>query len=302
MAASKKRKIVGLFSVVRGTNIIMLTIAQYLSAIFVFDVGATLLETLVNWHLHLVVLSTISVVSAGYIINDFYDAKIDAINKPVKTKIGNWISQGFKLRVYFSLNLLAFLLSTFISWKATLFFSGYIFLIWLYSHKLQKHPDIRIFFITILDILPFFVIFVFYENISFLILTHGLYLYLLILLKELIKDFERAKGAILNNQSTLVLKYGEQKVKSSIYVFVFLMSFPVYYLLKMPEIGMMKYYFYISLLWVPLFLVLMIKAKTNKDYFVLHNLMRVVLVAGVFSLCLIDTSVLLIKLLNGVGI
>lgn len=302
MAASKKRKLVSLFSVVRGNNLIMLTIAQYLSAIFVFDVGATLWGTFANWHLHLVVLSTICVVSSGYIINDFYDAKIDLINKPIKTKIGNWISQRFKLRVYFSLNLIAFLFASFISWKAALFFGAYIFLIWLYSHKLQKHPDVRIFSITILDILPFFVVFVFYENISFLILIHGLYLYFLIVLKELIKDFERAKGAVLNNRSTLVLKYGEYKVKASICVFVLLMSIPVYFLLKMPEIGLMKYYFYTSLFWVPLFLVLMIKAKSNKDYFLLHNFMRVVLVAGVFGLCFIDTSVLLIKLLKGVRI
>lgn len=302
MVASKKRKLLSLFSVVRGANLILLTIAQYLSAIFVFDVGASLWETFINWHLHLVVLSTVCVVSAGYIINDFYDVKIDQINKPVKTKMGNWISQKFKLRVYFSLNLIAFLLASFISWKAALFFSTYIFLIWFYSHKLQKHPDIRVFSVTILDILPFFVVFVFYDNISFLILIHGLYLYLLILLKELIKDFERAKGAILNNRSTLVLKYGEQKIKASIFGLVFLVSFPVYYLLKMPEVGLMKYYFYTNLIWIPVFLVLLVKAKQNKDYFLLHNLMRVILVAGVFSLCLIDTSVLLIKLLKGVRI
>lgn len=302
MVASKKRKLISLFSVVRGNNLIMLIFAQYLSAIFVFDVDATLWATLLNWHLHLVVLSTVCVVSAGYIINDFYDAKIDLINKPVKTKIGNWISQDFKLRVYFTLNLIAFLLASLISWKAALFFSTYIFLIWFYSHKLQKHPDIRLFSVTVLDILPFFVVFVFYENISFLILTHGLYLYLLILLKELIKDFERAKGAILNNRSTLVLKYGEQKIKASIFVFIFLMSFPIYYLLKMPEVGLMKYYFYTNLIWIPIFLVLLVKAKHNKDYFLLHNLMRVVLVAGVFSLCLIDTSVLLISILKGVRI
>lgn len=302
MAATKKHKIVGLFTVVRGNNIIMLTLAQYLSSIYVFDVGATLLDTLLNWHLHLVVLATISVVSAGYIINDFYDAKIDAINRPVKTQMGNWISQKTKLQGYFTLNLIAFLFSCLISWKAALFFSTYIFLIWIYSHKLQKHPDVRVFFVTILDILPFFVIFVYYENISWLILTHGLYLYFLIVVKELVKDFERAKGAILTNRQTLVLKHGEKAVKISMYVFLLLLSMPTYLLLGFPEIGMMKYYFFLSFLWIPLLVYLLIKANQNKDYLLIHNLIRVVLVIGVFSLCLIDTSILKVNILKGIGL
>ncbi|WP_010134189.1 UbiA family prenyltransferase [Ochrovirga pacifica] len=302
MAAINKHKFVGLFSVVRGNNIILLTIAQYLSAIFVFDVGESLYETLVNWHLHFVVLATICVVSAGYIINDFYDAKMDVVNKPIKTQMGNWISQKTKLQVYFAFNFIAFFLGVLISWKAALFFSSYIFLIWLYSHKLQKNPDIRIFFVSILDMFPFFVVFVFYENLSMLILTHGLYLYLVLLLKELIKDFERDKGAIVMNRKTLVLKYGENKVKNSMYLFLIMLGFPTYYLLQLPEVGWMRYYFYAGFVWIPVFCYLLSKATKNKDYFTLHNFIRIVLVVGVFSLSLIDTSVLLIKLLKGVKI
>ncbi|ANW96781.1 ubiquinone biosynthesis protein UbiA [Wenyingzhuangia fucanilytica] len=301
-AATTRHKILALFSVVRGYNIMLLTVAQYLAAIFVFTVNQTLREVMVDWHLHLVVLSTISVVSSGYIINDFYDASIDAINKPVKTHIGNWVSQKTKLQVYFTLNFIAFVLGMIISWKAGVFFAGYIFLIWLYSHKLQKYPLVRILSVSILDILPFFVIFVYYENISELIITHGLYLYLLVLLKEFIKDFERAKGALLTNRETLVLKYGEDKVKVYVYVLLALLTIPTYFLLRFPEVGSMRYYFYSSIIWGPLFLILLYIAKTNKHYFLLHNFLRVVLVMGVFSLSLIDTSVLLIRILNEVRI
>lgn len=302
MAATKKHKFLGLFSVVRGYNVILLTIAQYLSAVFVFDVEATLKETLLDWHLHLVVLATICVVSAGYIINDFYDANIDAINKPVKTKIGNWISQKTKLHTYFTLNFIAFVLGIFVSWKAAVFFSSYIFLIWLYSHKLQKDPVVRVLAVTVLDLLPFFVIFVYYENISGLIITHGVYLYLLVVLKELIKDFERAKGAVLMNRKTLVLRYGERKIKNSICVFLSLLSIPTYYLLSLPEVGLMRYYFFTSFVWIPVFVFFLFRAKQNRDYFLLHNLIRIVLVIGVFSLCFIDTSVLLIRILKEVRI
>lgn len=299
---TKKHKFFALFSVVRVYNIILLTIAQYLAVIFVFAVNKPLKEVLFDCALHLVVIATIGVVSAGYIINDFYDASIDAINKPIKTKVGNWVSQKTKLQVYFLLNFISFILGLTISWRAGCFFGGYIFLIWFYSHKLQHYPVIRVLSVTILDLLPFFVIFVFYNHVSWLILTHGMYLYLVVLLKEIIKDFKRSRGAILNNRETLVLKYGVLRIKIGFALFFLMLLFPVYFILQFPEIGLMKYYFYLIVFWGPLLLFLLMKANKNKDYHLLHNFLRGILVLGLFSLSLIDTSVLIVRILNEVKI
>ncbi len=295
-----KHKILGLFSVIRGYNIGLLIIAQYLAAVFVFAVDQSIKHILLDIHLHLVVVATISVVSSGYIINDFYDLSIDAINKPVKTHIGNWVSKKTKLQVYFTLNFVSFVLSFIISWKAAFFFAVYIFLIWFYSHKLQKYPILRVFSVSILNVLPFFVVFVYYNHVSELILMHGLFLFGLILAKEIIKDFRRVRGAILNNRETLVIRYGAFKVKTCFYLLMIGMIVPTYCLLCFPEIGYMKYYFYLFVVWVPLFLFLLLKAKREKDYLLLHNMLKVILVIGVFSLVLIDTSVLLIRVLNQV--
>ncbi|NIJ45726.1 4-hydroxybenzoate polyprenyltransferase [Wenyingzhuangia heitensis] len=301
-ATTKKHKFLGLFSAIRGYNVAMLMLAQYLAAIFVFAVDKTLKEILLDIHLHIVVIATFFVVSAGYIINDFYDAKLDAINKPIKTHIGNWVSKNTKLQVYFLFNFIAFVLGFIISWKAATFFAIYIFLIWLYSHKLQKFPVVRVLSVSILDILPFFVMFVYFNYVSEIILMHGAFLYGLILVKEIIKDFERTKGALLINRATLITKYGKRSVKRYVYLVLIGVAFPAYYILSFPEIGLMQYYFYGVVLWIPFFLFLLIKAKTFKHYLMLHNMLKVVLVIGVFSLALIDTSVLLIRILNQVKI
>ncbi|MGY5352599.1 geranylgeranylglycerol-phosphate geranylgeranyltransferase [Wenyingzhuangia sp. IMCC45533] len=300
--ATKKHKILGLFSVVRGYNVILLSIAQYLAAIFVFAVDTSLKQVFCDVHLHLVVLATICVVSSGYIINDFYDLSIDMINKPLKTQMGNWVSKKTKLQVYFTLNFIAFALGLLISWKAALFFAIYIFLIWLYSHKLKKYPVVKIIAVSILDVLPFFVIFVYYNHVSTLILTHGVFLFGLIISKEIIKDFRRVRGAILNNRETLVTKYGAYRVKVFFMILMFLMTIPTLYLFTFPEIGYMKYYFYSFIPLGPVFLFFLIKAKREKHYLWLHNVIKALLVVGVFSLMLVDTSVLLIRLLNHVKI
>ncbi|NJB82848.1 geranylgeranylglycerol-phosphate geranylgeranyltransferase [Wenyingzhuangia aestuarii] len=301
-ATTKKHKFLGLFSVIRGYNVALLTLAQYLAAIFVFAVDKTLKEVLLDVDLHIVVLATIFVVSAGYIINDFYDATLDAINKPIKTHIGNWVSKNTKLQVYFLFNFIAFVLGFIISWRAAAFFAVYIFLIWLYSHKLQKYPVVRVLSVSVLDVLPFFVVFVYFKNISEIILMHGAFLYGLILVKEIVKDFEKTKGALLVNRATLITKYGKARVNTYVYIILAGVVLQAYYLLCFPEIGNMQYYFYGVILWIPFFLFLLIKAKSFKHYLMLHNMLKVVLVVGVFSLALIDTSVLLIRILNQVKI
>ena len=297
---SKKHKIFGLFSAIRGYNIALLIIAQYLVAVFVFAVDQSIKDVWLDCHLHLVVLATVCVVSAGYIINDFYDLSIDLINKPVKTHIGNWVSKKTKLQVYFALNLIAFGVSFIVSWKAACFFSVYIFGIWLYSHKLQSCPIVRVLSVSILDVLPFFVVFVYYNHISNIILMHGGFLFGLILTKEIVKDFRRVRGAILNNKETLVTKYGARKIKTCAYVVMAVMMFPIYFLLYFPEIGYMKYYFYLYMVWMFPFGFFLLKAKRERHYLLLHNMLKIILVIGVFSLMLIDTSVLLIRVLNQV--
>jgi len=301
MELTKKKnrhKIFGLFSAIRFYNITLLVLAQYLTAIYVFSIHKTLGHVLFNYNLHLIVFSTICVVAAGYLINDFYDVSVDVINKPIKTHISNWVSKTTKLKVYFILNFAGFTVAFFVSVYAAIFSALYIFFIWFYSHKLQKKPVIRIFSISILDIFPFFIVFVFYRNISEIILMHALFLFSLLFVKEVVKDFTRIRGALLNNRETLITLYGAKKVKY-ICMFIFiLLVLTSFYILSYPEIGKMKIYFYCFIVFVVPFCVLLFKANREKQYQILHNILKGLLVLGVFSLTLIDTSVLLLKLLR----
>ena len=97
-------KFFSFFSVIRGYNILVLIIAQYLAAIFIFSPTKILKNTLFDIHLFYIILATICVVASGYLINDFYDAKLDKINRPLKARIDNYVKQSTKLSLYFILN------------------------------------------------------------------------------------------------------------------------------------------------------------------------------------------------------
>jgi len=282
---------------VRGYNIITLVIAQYLASVFIFSPNKSLRLVLLDSNLFFIVLATFCVVAAGYIINNFYDEEKDKINRPVKSKIDNLVSQKTKLSVYFTLNFIGALLAYMVSWKALLFFSGYIFLIWFYSHKLQKYPFIGIISVSILTILPFFAVFVYYKNFSKVIFVHAVFLSLLLVIRQLIKNLENMDGDILTNLETIPIKYGEQLTKKVISFLSLLLIVPVYFLWSYPEIGWMKFYFAFSILALIIFVIILWRSNSKPQYIILHNLLKFLIFAGIFSLILIDKSVIISKII-----
>jgi len=290
-------KFLSLLSVVRGYNIAIIVIAQYLASLFIFSPEKTLRAVLLDLDLYFIVLATISVIASGYIINNFYDVDKDKINRPQKTKLDSIVNQQTKLYIYFVLNFLGFVFAWIVSWKAALFFAVYIFLIWLYSHKLRRYPLVKLFSAAILSLLPFFVIFVYYRNFSEIIFTHAMFLFFVLLIRELIKDLESIKGDIVSNYMTLPIKYGEYFTKLLIGLITFLTLPPIYFLLQYPELGLMRYYFYFAIVVLVVFLGLLWKSNSKKDYMLLHTILKMLIIAGVFSLAFIDTSVILRRLL-----
>ncbi|WP_369048460.1 geranylgeranylglycerol-phosphate geranylgeranyltransferase [Tenacibaculum sp. UWU-22] len=287
------KKIFSLLSVIRGHNILVLIAAQYLAAVFIFSDKKSVNLVLFDWHLFFLVIATICVVSAGYIINNFYDRKADYINRPLKSGIDNYIKEETKLSLYFFLNFTGVAFGLLVSWRAALFFSFYIFSIWFYSHKLRKYPFISLITATILTLLPFFVIFVHYKNFSKVIFVHALFLFLVIMVRELLKDLENIKGAMVNNYKTIPIVYGEKKTKQLILVLLFLTLIPIATLYNYPAIQYMKYYFYFAVVIFIFIGVYLKKAHTKNQYRLLHNVLKILLLIGVFSLLFIDKSLIL---------
>ncbi len=292
------KKILSLLSVIRGYNILVLIFAQYLASIFIFSPQNSIRVVVLDLHLLFIVIATVCVVAAGYIINNFYDVKVDRINRPLKTGIDNYVKQETKLRLYFLLNFLGFAFGYLVSWKAALFFAVYIFGIWFYSHKLKKYPFTGLIAATVLTILPFFAIFIYYKNFSEIIFIHAVFLFLVIMVRELIKDLENIKGALANNYNTFSVVYGELKTKKLSIVLLISTFFPIALLFSYPALSNMKYYFYLAL--ITLFFVGFYLWKSNRksQYRFLHNILKILLLIGVFCLVFIDTSLILEKVIN----
>ena len=291
-------KFFSLLSVIRGYNILILIFAQYLAAIFIFSPKKSARSTVLDIDLFFIVLASVCVVASGYIINNFYDAKLDRINRPLKSGLDSYVKQSTKLSLYFILNFIGFIFGYLISWKAAMFFGVYIFGIWFYSHKLKRYPFTGLIAATVLTILPFFAIFVYYKNFSKIIFVHAVFLFLVIMVRELIKDLQNMKGALVNDYETFPVVYGEVITKKLCVFLLFLTLVPIVILFNYPAISYMKYYFYFALVVLVFIGIYMWNSTNTKQYRMLHNVLKVLLLIGVFSLIFIDTSLIVEKVID----
>ena len=124
-------------------------------------------------------------------INNFYDAEKDQINRPHKYLLEHRVSASFQLFCYALLNTLALVLSMLVSWRTVPFFLAYIFGIWLYSHLLKKQFWTSNVFAVILAVIPFFAITLYFKNFSSLVFYHASFLFLIVFVfcitKQIIK-------------------------------------------------------------------------------------------------------------------
>ena len=285
-------KIVSMFSVIRGYNIPIIALAQYLSAIFILAPEKRALSVLLDFNLFIIVIVSSLTIASGYIINNFYDSEKDLINRPNKSQLDRLVSQKTKLKVYFTVNFIVFLLSFFVSFRAVLFFSAYIFMIWFYSHKLKKMAIVGNMTAAFLAVLPFFAIFLYYKNTYPQIFAHANFLFLLLIIREIIKDLENIKGDIANDYQTIPVMFGESTAKKIITFLTVLTIIPIYFLVEIFEVGYMDIYFYMSLIILIFFLQKLWKSNSKPDYLKLHNMLKFLVVSGVFCIVLIDPEVL----------
>ncbi|OEK07825.1 ubiquinone biosynthesis protein UbiA [Flavivirga aquatica] len=286
-------KFFSMFSVVRGYNILVIVVAQYLTSIYILAHDKALKEVVFDVNLLILVLASAATIAGGYIINNFYDSEKDLINRPIKSRLDRLVSQNTKLSFYFVLNFLAVVMVSYVSFSAVIFFAVYIFAIWFYSHKLKKMPFVGNITSAILTITPFFAIFIYYKNFETVIFVHAMFLFLIISMRELTKDLENIKGDLAHNYKTIPVVYGEKASKTMLTILFLLALVPVYFLLYKYEVGHMYFFFYLSVLLLLVFLLLLWKSKTKTQYLVLHNILKFIVLAGVFSILLIDVSVIL---------
>lgn len=85
----------------RAWNLVIIVFAQYFTAWFLAKA-----DVLHDLNLFLLSLSTVLIAGGGYVINDYYDVKIDVINNPERVVIGKTIHRRFAILLHVALSVL----------------------------------------------------------------------------------------------------------------------------------------------------------------------------------------------------
>lgn len=281
-------KLLSLVSVVRGYAIALMIAAQLFTAAFILSPEAPLSEVLLSGNLWWLILATALSIAGGYIINNFYDQEKDLINRPRRSKLDQMLRQQTKLSGYFILNFASVLAASAVSFQAALFFSGFIFLMWYYSHRLKKIIFIGNLTSAILSVMPLFILVVYFKSFSSIIVVHACFLLLLLASRELLKDLENLTGDLVLGYKTIPVVYGVRWAKIIGILLIALTFVPSMVLILYYDIHAMRYYFYMTMAILPYGALLLWRAKERRDYLVLHALLRLGIIVGVFSIVLLN--------------
>ena len=278
----------GLLSLVRVYNLFWVVLAQYFVAFFIFGVGDNKLLLLRNFELHLIVFITSCIIAAGYILNHLYDSQKDLINRPYKSIIDGQISRGHKWSFLVGINVLALSLSLLISLKSFLFFNFYIFSIWMYSHRIKRIPLLGNFFAAILSVIPILAVSIYFDKFDLLNAYQALFLFLLLVIKELIKDLENLKGDLALSYSTYSVENGERSTKKIIAFVAVGCIVSAAFLFEQEQMQILKPYFLYTIIFLGVLTVTLFLVNNNKSYLFLYNFVKLNIVMGIASLTFLD--------------
>ena len=300
---------------IRFPNLIIMVITQYLlfyrillPAFVVSDINPALNGFLV----FLLILSTISIAAAGYIINDIFDYEIDKVNKPRSLIVERLISRSKANQLYLLLNFIGFACGLFIAWKIQnwVFFLLYpltIFFMWWYSKSLKGKPlwgNLLVAFCCALVAIMLLVA----EKDSiqllsvspgephmvkshYLVWAYAVFAFLSTLFREIVKDMEDIKGDQLGGANTLPLAYGlDTSKKVAFGIGISLIVSIILFMIFLGDLLLAQPFFNIFLgvgIVLPLIYALyeLYRANTKEHYNCVSKISKLIMLIGILFLC-----------------
>lgn len=289
---------------VRIENLLMIALMQLVIK-YTFLNQADILQALSDWKYFLLIIATLSIAAAGYIINDIYDVDVDTINKPNKVYVGTHISEKNAYNLYFALNVIGVGLGFYLSRTVNKPAIAAVFvicsaLLYVYSNGLKQIPLVgnaviatlaafSILVVGLFNIYPF--IFDFNRNEMFSILSviidYAVLAFLLHFAREIIKTIEDIEGDKAFEITTVASYFGIPVSKIlTIFTLLGFIGYACYFIYN--NIMHMSYvigYFVILMMLPTLFVIFKtITAKEKADFSFISKLIKFIMLATILSL------------------
>ncbi len=261
----------------------------------------------------LLLLATVLIAIGGYVINDYYDVKIDRINHPGKHIITGFISYRGAVGIHLSLNILAIFIGFILAYRIRVFAFGLIFpliagLLWLYSARLKRMAFWGNILVSMLSSLVILIVWLYdfyflsldpelffnyrpYQiGVLRLTLAYALFAFLVSFFREIIKDMEDQEGDQALGCRTLPIVFGTEITRWMV-IFIILVTFllmgSVLWILFQMELQILFWYFLVMIQFPLLLLAFMTAfARSKREFYRMSQLSKLIMLNGILSMLL----------------
>jgi len=200
-------------TLVRWPNLLIMLLCLALVRVCLLLPGQPLRKALLAPGFGLLVLAALLVAAAGYIINDYYDVKIDAINRPDRLVVGPVVRRRVAMLAHLLLSGAGVLLAASLSPLLGLVTLGAALLLWGYSARFK-----RLALVGNLSIATLTAALVLLPELQMhtgrgAVWPYALAAFLLTVVREIVKDVEDMRGDAQHGCRTLPLVWGVARTK-----------------------------------------------------------------------------------------
>ena len=291
------------FRLVRWPNLVFIALTQ---ALFYSCIYLPLYHQPQTAKAILLILASVFIAAAGYIINDYFDVNIDRVNKPEKNLVDKVIHRRWAIIWHLALSLSGIVLTAFAVrlhyWYLVLANLGCVALLWFYSTSFKRQLLIGNWVISLLTAWTILVFFFAFSNpvnafnstdalsVKFfrLAFLYAGFAFIISLVREAVKDMEDLEGDARYGCKTLPVVAGVRLTKTytAVWMVVLIAALVVlqFYVLQFGWWPSVLYAFLLVI--VPLLLALKkLRAATVKeDYARLSSQTKWIMLSGILSM------------------
>ena len=291
------QKLKAIFTIIRFPNLVFIFLSQiiiYFKVIVPLAILAQLHTVITNSDIFILALSTTLIAAGGYIINDYFDVKIDEINKPSRVTVELQFKRRHIMFAHIILDIIAVLITIPLALKA-----GHISLIGiplisilmlvLYSAYFKRKPLSGNLIVAVLTALtvytPALYEFNIFHRVSMESITIiAIYAFCLTLMREIVKDLEDLKGDEADGCRTFPIVFGINNSKNLLYLLATL-----FFIFNSYIISFLHYFyqaFFVGLLNIAMIMFVYYLWKANKHIQLkfLSRLLKIITFYGVILL------------------
>jgi 4-hydroxybenzoate polyprenyltransferase len=292
------------FRLVRWPNLFFIALSQ---ALFYYCVYLPIYDAEPDYSkLTLLILASVFIAAAGYIINDYFDLNIDQVNKPDKNVVDRIIHRRWAILWHLFLSGLGVVLTLIaVGWSKWYLVLANIFcvaLLWLYSTSFKRRLLIGNFIISLLTSWATLIVFFTFTSpanafrtedplsvklfrVAFL---YAAFAFVISLVREAIKDMEDLEGDARYGCRTLPIVAGIRTTKIYVGVWLIVLIAALLILqLYVLQFGWLPAVLYsIVFVILPLLFILMrlFRAGSTRDFSFLSSFSKLVMLTGILSM------------------